>query len=148
MPPFHTRLLVKDFFACFHFYRDTIGLNLFWGDENAGYASFSQEPGGPIVLALFNRHEMSEMIGTSSLQEDYEAQDRAMFIQRIHPLDEWVDAAKAKGLSFLKDPQDFPGWGLRAVYLRDPDGNLIEVNDELTREKWTEGLRQEDEKYH
>ena len=35
--------------------------------------------------------------------------------------------------SLVAEPADRPGWGLRSAYLRDPEGNLVEV------QTWTAG---------
>ena len=43
----HIRLLVKDFDACFRFYRDVMGFRALWGDEGSGYANF--EVGGCLL---------------------------------------------------------------------------------------------------
>ena len=37
----------------------------------------------------------------------------------------------AKGVTVLVPPTDHPDWGIRTVHFRDPDGNLIEVNQNL-----------------
>ena len=57
----HTRLLVHDFASCYRFYRDTMQLKPSWGDENGGYASFTQANNSKIVLAIFDRQEMAEV---------------------------------------------------------------------------------------
>lgn len=44
------------------------------------------------------------------------------------------------GIAFELDPQDFPDWGIRSAYLRDPDGNRLELHSALDRSKWSEGL--------
>jgi catechol 2,3-dioxygenase-like lactoylglutathione lyase family enzyme len=61
----HVRLLVADFPACFRFYRDVLGLEVGWGDENDGYADFKT---GQTTIALFGRQEMAEAIGAADDQ--------------------------------------------------------------------------------
>ena len=60
----YARLLVIDFPACFRFYRDVIGLALRRGSETDTYAEFET---GFTRIALFDRAEMSEAVGTSPL---------------------------------------------------------------------------------
>lgn len=40
-----------------------------------------------------------------------------------------------------------PGWGMRVVYLRDPEENLIEFFAPLAMEQCSEELIEEDKKY-
>jgi len=38
---------------------------------------------------------------------------------------------KTKGVVFETEPMDRPEWGIRTAHFRDPDGNLIEINQPL-----------------
>src|SRR5262245_15039318 len=122
----HIRLLVTDFDDCYRFYRDVIGLEVTWGAEGEGYADFKISDN--VALALFERGEMSRTIGTSDLPASAVSQDRLVLIFGTENLDVKVSELKARGANFLVEPQDHPEWGIRTAYLRDPDGNLIEVN--------------------
>ena len=63
----YTRLLVSDFKACFRFYRDVMGFQPTFGNEDDVYADFNT---GEVVIALFDRSLMSKAIGTSHLPAD------------------------------------------------------------------------------
>ncbi len=39
------------------------------------------------------------------------------------------------------------GWGIRVVHLKDPEGNLIELNTELDKLKWDEDLLKDAKEY-
>ena len=52
-----------------------------------------------------------------------------------------------KGLKFIKGPTSFPDWGYRGAFLRDPDGNLIELSGALPADQWSDGLREANEKW-
>lgn len=56
-----------------------------------------------------------------------------------------VDAAyaalAAKGVQSLNVPHDMPGWGSRCFHLADPEGNLIEVYQQMPKEKWDDDLQ-------
>ncbi len=54
-----------------------------------------------------------------------------MLIVTVEDVDASVERLQAQGVQFLTDPRDFPGWGIRSAYLRDPDGNLIELYSDL-----------------
>jgi lactoylglutathione lyase len=146
MPPTHTRLLVEHFAECFRFYRDIIGMTPNWGDENSGYADFVSED-GQVALALFLRQAMSDVLGTGSLPVNPPGQDRCMLIFGVADVNAEVQRIRQQGVEFVLGPKDFPGWGYRGAYLRDPDGHLVELFTGLPEEQWTEGLREADEKY-
>jgi predicted enzyme related to lactoylglutathione lyase len=141
------RLLVVKFTECFLFYRDVIGLKVTWGDENDSYASFANQEGKEIVLALFDRQKMAETVGSDHLLEDTQAQDRIALIFHVDDVDVEADQIQARGIQLITGPKDFPGWGIRSAYLRDPDGNLLEMYSNLDHEKWTEGLREAAKKH-
>ncbi len=146
MRPTHTRLLVDHFAECFRFYRDIIGMTPKWGDENSGYADFESED-GQVALALFLRQAMSDVLGTGSLPVNPPEQDRFMLIFGVADVNAEVQRIRQQGVEFVLGPKDFPGWGYRGAYLRDPDGHLVELFTGLPEEQWTEGLREADEKY-
>jgi lactoylglutathione lyase len=143
----HVRLLVVNFAECFRFYRDIIGLTVKWGVEDDSYASFSVPGQQDPNLALFRRAEMAKVLGTDQLPGDAACQDRGMLIIGVKNVDATVARFLALGVQFVLEPQDYPGWGMRSAYLRDPDGNLIELSDELPREDWTQGLREAADQY-
>src|SRR5512143_561167 len=97
MPLTHTRLLVENFPACFRFYRDILQLNPKWGDEADSYASFTQPPDGKVVLAIFRRQSMSEVVGTLALPLSAPAQDRFMLILEVEDVDAAVAQMKQLG---------------------------------------------------
>lgn len=103
--------------------------------------------GKKVVLALFTRQTMSETVGTDHLPTDTKAQDRVALIFHVDDVDVEVDRIQARGIQLVSGPKDFPGWGIRSAYLRDPDGNLLELYSDLDREEWTEGLREAAKKY-
>jgi catechol 2,3-dioxygenase-like lactoylglutathione lyase family enzyme len=102
----HVRLLVGNYAECFRFYRDVLGLEAGFGDEESGYADFSAGTGS--VLALFDRDEQSEAV---ELRETERFREHA-----------------------VSQPESRAEWGIRFVHLRDPAGNLIELNQEIPME--------------
>jgi len=136
----HPRLLVANFAETFRFYRDVMGFKVTWGHEGDSYASFAHREGKATTLALFHRQAMAEVVGYSGLPRDAVCQDRAMLIVTVEDVDATVERLQAQGVQFLADPQDFPDWGIRSAYLRDPDSNLIELYSDLPPARCSEGL--------
>jgi catechol 2,3-dioxygenase-like lactoylglutathione lyase family enzyme len=124
----HVRLLVTDFPTCFRFYRDVIGLEVAWGDENSGYADLKT---GQTTVALFSRQEMAEAIGTANNGKSTAGSDTVALIFAVENVDATYVALQAKGVTFTAEPQDHPDWGIRTAHFRDPAGNLIEINQSL-----------------
>jgi glyoxylase I family protein len=44
-------------------------------------------------------------------------------------IDEEYRRLKGLGVEFLSEPQSLDGVGLRSVYMRDPDGNIVEMQE-------------------
>jgi lactoylglutathione lyase len=56
----HTRFLVDNYKECFLFYRDILGFDVTWGDENSSYVDFKFRGA---TLGISNRKQMVEAIG-------------------------------------------------------------------------------------
>jgi catechol 2,3-dioxygenase-like lactoylglutathione lyase family enzyme len=118
--------LIKDYQACYLFYRDIMEFEVVWEDGN--YAAFLD---GDMRLAIFKRHMMAETIRNTGKPPDADCQDKIALIFEVADVDEYHRQLRGKGVQFVKAPQDYPSWGLRAAFFRDPDGNLIEINSGL-----------------
>jgi catechol 2,3-dioxygenase-like lactoylglutathione lyase family enzyme len=138
----HPRLLVANFPECFRFYRDLMELKVTWGDENDSYASFTDREGKESVLALFKRQAMAEVVGTNDLPLDAIAQDRIALIFAVDDVDSTIERFQSQGVRIVLEPRDYPDWGIRNAYFRDPDGSSIEINSELSPEQWSDGLKE------
>ena len=142
---FHSiRLLVNDFAACFRFYRDTLGLEVVWGEESGPYADF--KAASDSYISLFNRHLMSEVLGTGSMSEGAAAQDSLAIIIQVEDLQKTVSKLKQQGVTFVSDVKEYPAWTISAAHLRDPEGNLIELFSPLDKSRWTEETRDLDDR--
>ena len=125
----HIRLLVSDFSGCFQFYRDVMGLSLQIGEIGGPYASFSVGGG---EIALFSRDGMAEAVGTGALPSVAEAKDKAAIIIAVPDVDEAYHAVLGRGGVFVNPPFDQLQWHVRCAHIRDPEGNLIELNKEMS----------------
>lgn len=124
----YVRLLVKDFAACHRFYSRVLGFATRFGGEDGVYDEFDT---GAITLAIFSRKMMAQAVGSTSLPPEAPAQDRAVLIFAVESVDETAAKLKAAGVVFTKEPHDQQAWMIRVAHFRDPDGNLIEINQPM-----------------
>ncbi|OUL20852.1 extradiol dioxygenase [Nostoc sp. RF31YmG] len=122
----HLRLLVSNYKDAFLFYRDLLGLDVDWGDEETGYAEFST---GSIQLAVLKKEFMSQII-PNQLSSFY-SQDKTSLIFAVDNVDEVYQRLKDHNANVVAPPTDRPEWGIRTAHFRDPDGNLIEIYTNL-----------------
>jgi len=120
----HIRLLVPNIRECFLFYRDAIGLEVRYGDETTPFAEFHT---GSTNLSLESPKESDHHDGIAESHEDT-APDKVALIFQVEDVDAVYDRLKSEDVEFVKEPHDTPEWGHRVAYLRDPAGNLIELN--------------------
>ena len=142
----NVRLLVKDFDKCFKFYTGQLGLEPAWGDENTGYASFTVADGIE-GFTLFVSDWMAPSIGNADKQQPVAMREKSMISFSVDNVDETFAILKAKGVMFINEPTDMPGWGMRTVHLRDPEENLIGLFTLLPREQYSQELLEEDKKF-
>ena len=140
---FHSiRLLVTDFTACFHFYQDSLGLELFWGDKNGPYADFKTASNG--YISLFSRRLMAEALQTATLPVSAEV--HFCIVIQVDDLEKTVEALRCKGIALISEPKEYPAWTIKAAHLRDPEGNLIELFVPLDKDRWSDEVRDLDER--
>ncbi|GGG75595.1 VOC family protein [Paenibacillus radicis (ex Gao et al. 2016)] len=120
----HIRLFVPNVKECFLFYRDLMGLEVLHGNEDTPYAEFQT---GDIHLALepLLVSEPSEIV---SRTQPFSANERLAIIVSVDDVDVAFEQLRSNDITFIKEPHDTPEWGHRVAYLRDPAGNLIEIN--------------------
>lgn len=122
----NVRLFVTDFEKCFKFYKDQLGLEPAWGDENSGYASFKVAEGIE-GFALFMSDWMAPSAGNIEKPMPVNCREKMMVSFNVPNVDEAYAELSSKGVTFIGEPTDMPGWGMRVVYLRGPEENLIDI---------------------
>lgn len=122
----HIRLLVDNYKDCFHFYKDILGFEVTWGDENSNYADFKFQG---VTLALFERKQMIAAIG-ETYARDFEKVDRTALVFKVENVEKIYQELKRK-VEFITEPTEQPSWGIKVAHFRDPAGNLIEIYENL-----------------
>jgi lactoylglutathione lyase len=122
------RLLVDDYASCFRFYRDVMGFPVTFGDEESGYAAF--DAGADVSLALFVRQYQTDHVGAPAAASG----DKVAIIFEVDDVDAAIEELRGRGAPVSAEPADRTDWGIRVGYIRDPDGNLLELNQPLPME--------------
>ena len=121
----NVRLLVKDYRKCFDFYTKELGLEAAWDIEEC-YASFKVAEGIE-GLAIFTSDLMAQAVGNADKTQPVGYREKSMVSFEVENVDETYQAFSARGIKFINQPMDMPGWGMRVVHLYDPENNLIEI---------------------
>ncbi len=122
----HVRLLVEDVERCLAFYRDALGLDVTLG---AGDGVYYELAAGDVILALYRRDLMGQMMGTELPPPGHG--DAVALTFGVHDVDRTADALRERGVELVTEPMDYDVAFLRLAHLRDPEGNLIEINAPL-----------------
>ncbi|MGC0332079.1 lactoylglutathione lyase [Streptomyces sp. SAI-170] len=120
------RLLVTDFAACYRFYADVLGLKPQSGAVDGPYEKFSPATGSAGV-ALQDRAMMAEMLGELG---DAASGHRSLVVLRVDDLDAYCEEITARGAELLHGPAPMSD-RLRVAHVKDPEGNLVELQEWL-----------------
>lgn len=90
------------------------------------YASFKVAEGIE-GLAIFTSDFMAPVVGNVDKTQPIGYREKSMISFEVDNVDESYQALSAKGIKFINEPTDMPGWGARVVHLYDPEENLIEL---------------------
>lgn len=134
MDALYPRLLVARFAECLRFYDavlpKTSGGHLVKGTETGFYAQWDR--GDQSLVVLHDRNIMAEELGTADLPDRHAsspAKDAVMLVWRVDDVDGALALCLEHGGALVAGATDRPQWGpnLRTAHVRDPDGNLIEL---------------------
>jgi catechol 2,3-dioxygenase-like lactoylglutathione lyase family enzyme len=123
----YPRLLARRFEAMTTFYTDGLGLTPA-RTVPGHYLSFDLNPGTPAentALAIIAREDFAELIVADN-NDAAAAADRQMVVLRVARVDDWTERVVTHGGTLVQPPTDQP-YGLRSAHFRDPDGNLVEL---------------------
>ncbi|WP_067891039.1 VOC family protein [Nocardia vaccinii] len=120
------RLIVDDFARTAEFYRTVVGLEPLVPDPAPPYVAF--EPALGSSLCLHERADLDGMLG-EVLRPG--RGDTAMVSLRVDDLTGYLGELTARGAEIAAGPVVF-GDRIRCAYLRDPEGNLVEIQQWLT----------------
>lgn len=104
-------LWAKKFGECLAFYKDTLGLEVEYQDEN--FVQFKTEG---TKLYIHRIKENTEPLREHTIEIHFEVED----------VDQTYEGLKSKGVSFETQPANMP-WGVRVASFCDPEGYVTEI---------------------
>jgi lactoylglutathione lyase len=124
--PDYVVLVVDDLDRSLGFYCDLLGLPL---DHRSG--PFAQLATGVTRVALYERPAMAATLGHDLEPPSPDAPGFELGF-KVEDCDAAFDELVAGGATSAVPPTD-RGWGQRTAYVRDPDGHLVELAQDLGR---------------
>jgi lactoylglutathione lyase len=124
--PDYVVLIVEELDRALRFYTEVLGLRL--GHRSGEYAQFDT---GSTRLALYTRRAMSEILGISLGAPTAHAPGFEIGF-KVADVDTAFSDLVARGAVSAVPPTD-RAWGQRTGYVRDPDGHLIELAQDVHR---------------
>jgi catechol 2,3-dioxygenase-like lactoylglutathione lyase family enzyme len=124
--PDYVILIVEDLDRALGFYTGVLGLRL--GHRSGDFAQLDT---GATRLALYTRNAMAKTLGLSLQAPDANAPSFEIGF-KVADVDAAVSELIARGAALVTAPTD-RFWGQRTAYVRDPDGHLIELAQDLPR---------------
>lgn len=122
--PDYVILIVSDLERALRFYTEVLGLPL--GHRSGPYAQFNT---GTTRLALYSRDAMAQTLGMSLISPADNAPGFELGF-KVPDVNAAFAEIVAHGAPVVTPPTDRP-WGQRTAYIRDPDGHLIELAQDL-----------------
>jgi len=122
-----TILMRRDYGASFDFYKEKLGLFPVAGDRNGPWTGFAVKEGGDYCLAIFAAEKQSAYKGYVPPASPVMSDNISLGIPSDN-VDEDYKRLKEAGVEFIGEPQSIEEWGMRCVYFRDPEGNLLSLD--------------------
>ena len=128
-----TRLNVENYADCKLFYQNVLGFKVSLADDTEEYTELDA---GATKITILNRSRLKDYIDSIETAT-YDRRDAKMILTFAVPdLDDAISQLKAKGVPIFSSPWQYPAEGLSggliSACFRDPDGNLIELEQILS----------------
>ncbi len=129
----YTRLHVQNYLDCKLFYQYVLGLKVSLANDAEEYAEFDA---GETKITILNRVRLKDYIDSIETAT-YDRHDAKIILTFAVPdLDDAIVQLKVKGIPIFSPPWQFPVEGLAggvvSACIRDPDGNIIELEQILS----------------
>jgi catechol 2,3-dioxygenase-like lactoylglutathione lyase family enzyme len=129
-----TRLNVENYTDCKLFYQNVLGFRVSLADDAEEYTELDA---GETKITILNRARLKDYIDSIDESATYDRRDAKMILTFAVPdLDDAIAQLKAKGVAIFSSPWQHPQEGLTggilSACIRDPDGNIIELEQVLS----------------
>ena len=121
----YTRLHVKDCKACYQFYHDVLELEATFISEIDTYVELTD---GKVKLTLLNQDKIKEYLGTKTDFSFKDKSDRIALSFQVEDVEQACQYLQEKGIEIVSPPWNVVDWGIKLAFIRDPEGNLIELS--------------------
>lgn len=123
----YLRLLTNNYKEMWKFYSETLELKSRFNEKEGVYEEFETKDA---KLSIYDKkfmiNEIKEMKETGNVSND-----QFVIILAVESVDEVYNKLKSKGIEFIAPPVNRKNWSVKTAHFRDPDGNLIEINQPL-----------------
>ena len=126
----YVRLLTDKYNEMWDFYAIKLGMNPRLGKENGVYEEFRINGA---VLSIYKREYMGNALNTTLPAFPKKPNDTVVIILQVPNVDDAYKELNERGVTFITKPEDREEWIIRTAHLRDPDGNLIELNEPIKK---------------
>ena len=126
----YLRILTDHFDEMWDFYAIKLGMKPRLGRENGVYEEFLINGA---VLSIYKRDYMGHALNKTLPEFPSAPQDTVVIILQVPNVDNAYEELKSRGIEFITKPADREEWIIRTAHLRDPDGNLIELNEPIKK---------------
>lgn len=123
----YTRLHVADYETCKDFYQNILGMKIAFEDEN-----LTEIDTGTTKITLLRQEKLKDICGSAIASFSSKESDKIALRFRVSDLEQACEYLKDKGVEFLNEPCNFPNQGYKSTFIRDPEGNLIELEQITT----------------
>ncbi len=118
-------LFVADLDRAKTFYRDTLGLQMKYEDQESAGFDFD-----PTLLLLVSIAGAQDLLSREAVAVPRPAGSSSQLVAFVDDVDGLYTDLVAQGVEFVRKPIDRE-WGLRTAHFKDPDGNIWEIAQSL-----------------
>ena len=120
----YTRLHVEDCRACYEFYHDVLGLEATFTSQMDSYVELTD---GTVKLTLLNRKKMKEYFGDKPDFVFGGRSDNIALSFQVSDVEDTCNYLREKGVEIISPSWNVIDWGIKQAFIRDPEGNLVEL---------------------
>ena len=120
----------KDFQKCFDFYTEKMGLVPIYGDRNGGYTSFASGKNEEPFFAIYEAQDASNRVPEYVIPGNTESSDTLTAVFHTTDFENDYNTLLKAGVQFIgKKNLIGDGFDFNIAYFRDPEGNLLSLED-------------------